>query len=123
MELDSQDVPQHTPPCQTAIAERCQSAAPSANDGTMPTETLDDEWIESLADAVAKRGLSAPVILLLELLKPLGFLGSQALLSIEPLLGTSLRSGSRRFARLLEDRRRVERLLDALERQRRSIGG
>ena len=123
MGLDSQGVPHHAPPCPKALAERSQSAALLASDETISAEALDDEWMESVAEAVAKRGFSAPVILLLELFKPLGFLGSQVLLSIEPLLGTSLRSGSRRFARMLEDRGRVERLLGTLERKRRGPGG
>ena len=80
----------------------------------------DGDGIESLARSIAERGLAAPAILALELLKPFGFLGSQAWLLAEPLLGRQGRTSGRRYATLFEDRANVERLIEALEGKRRT---
>lgn len=78
------------------------------------------ELIDVLALSVAQRSMTTPAILFLELLKPFSFLGSQALLLVEPLLGPSAGRATRRWASLLEDCRNVDRLLEALEDQRRA---
>ena len=75
----------------------------------------DSELLDALACSVARRGLSTPVAAFLELLKPLSFVGRQVLLLIEPLLGPFAGTASRRYARLLEDGRGVERLLERLD--------
>lgn len=73
--------------------------------------------IEGLAERLARRGLAAPSIVALELLKPWIFVGSQILLAAEPLLGPWGAAG-RRYATLFEERRHVEALLAALESRR-----
>jgi len=73
------------------------------------------EWLASLAAWVAGRGLSAPAIVLLELIKPFGFISSQMLLVADPLIGEV----GRHYAWLLEDRQHIEQLLELLESQRR----
>jgi hypothetical protein len=75
-----------------------------------------DELIEKMAEEIAKRGLVTPAILLLEAGKPLSFVGSQALLLLEPVLGTFWSHDLvAEIACLLEGRDNVERLLDGLE--------
>ena len=78
----------------------------------------DAEQIKALASAIVERSLVTPAILFFEMLKPFSFFGSQLLLLVEPLFGASMRSGSRRYSRLFQDRRNVEQLIDALEGQR-----
>lgn len=75
--------------------------------------------IEQLADRLTTRGLGAPSILALELLKPWSFVGSQLLLAAEPLLGPWRASGHR-YATLLEERGHVEALIAALESRRQA---
>jgi hypothetical protein len=83
------------------------------------TRTLEiDQQIEHLATSIAERNLVMPAILALELLKPLGFLGSQAWLLVEPLFGPRGRELGRQYATLLEDREAVERLICSLEGMR-----
>ncbi|MFQ6059205.1 MAG: hypothetical protein ACE5MB_10050 [Anaerolineae bacterium] len=83
------------------------------------TITRRDELIEGLARKIAHLGLTTPAILFLEAHKPLSFLGSQALLFSQPLLGFLLGDKEAQdYALLLEDRENVERLLRSLEQLR-----
>ncbi|MBC7254621.1 MAG: hypothetical protein H5T70_09060 [Chloroflexi bacterium] len=66
--------------------------------------------IREMARQVAARGLAVPAIMALELLKPWNFVGSQLMWLAEPLLGPR----ARRYATFLEDRRRLDALLNAL---------
>ena len=75
-----------------------------------------DLLIDRLAQKVSRWGLTAPAILFLEANKPFSFIGSQALLFFQPLLGFLLGDeviGG--YAQLLEDPANVERLLQLLE--------
>jgi hypothetical protein len=84
---------------------------------TPESGAIEDETVEILADAVVARGLVTPAILVLELLKPFSFIGSQFLLLLQPVLGPwSQKTG--RYARLLEDRESVERLLQRLDQEK-----
>lgn len=83
----------------------------------MPLDsTRRDALIEDLAQKIARLGLTTPAILFLEAHKPLSFLGSQALLFSQPLLGFLLGDETARdYALLLEDQENVEQLLRSLE--------
>jgi len=77
-------------------------------------ETKDpDALIEEMALWVERAGLTEPVVALLEAHKPLAFLGSQAMLFLQPLLSPFL-SNTERFIAFLEDQKNMERLLDRL---------
>jgi hypothetical protein len=80
-------------------------------------ERIGNETVENLADAVVARGLVTPAILVLELIKPISFLGSQFLLLLQPLLGPWSQE-TERYARLLEDRESVGRLLRRLDQEK-----
>jgi len=77
-----------------------------------------DLLIERLAQKISSCGLTAPAILFLEVNKPFSFIGSQAMLFFQPLLGFLL--GDEvigRYAQLFEEQANVERLLHLLERR------
>ena len=70
--------------------------------------------VHTLASLIVQRGLTVPAIVLLELAKPLSFLCSQALLMIDPVLSPFVGDTGRRWVWLLEDRDRIDGLLEAL---------
>ena len=75
-----------------------------------------DPLVERLVYLVARWGLVTPAIAFLEANKPLSFVGSQALLMLQPmtdLFGAG--EQTKDFAVLLADRDRVGRLIASLE--------
>ncbi len=71
---------------------------------------------EDLARAITARGWSAPAALLLELMRPLAFVGSQLLLVVEPLAGPSAHGRSvRRYSEWLQNRHNIDLLLQRIE--------
>lgn len=80
-------------------------------------ESVPDDLKNALADMAARiqdRGMKAPAIIAIEMLKPLGFIGSQLLLMLAPLQSHPIDEGSRRWADILEDRASIEYLLNLL---------
>ncbi len=86
--------------------------------GTPELTESEREVMEGLVDVVVRHKLITPTILLLELLRPFSFLGSQCLLLLQPLLGPLSRETGG-YASLLEDRAKVDKLLERLEQERR----
>jgi hypothetical protein len=86
----------------------------------LPPELTSEEEDRRLIDAVAARvvrmGLAVPAIFFLESTKPLSYVGSQALVFLEPFVKSVLTVASYdRFVALLEDRSNVEKLLRRIE--------
>jgi len=78
----------------------------------------DDEkaLIEKVASSVVDKRMALPAVLALESMKPLSFLGSQALYFFEPLARAMIdRPEYRLGAQLLEDRDKLETLLQRIE--------
>lgn len=82
-----------------------------------------DAGLDGLASDLAQRGLTTPAIVLLELLKPVSFLGSQLWVVLEPVLGPLWGNAGQRYARLLEDRRNIQRLQNLLANPARAGEG
>lgn len=80
-----------------------------------PARRDDADWDAALARRLRGAGLAAPAVLWLASLRPLWFLGGQALRLAEP-FWDALRddAGASRLADLLEDPARCERLLARL---------
>jgi hypothetical protein len=76
--------------------------------------------IERLATRIRERGLTAPAILAIELLRPLGFVGSQLVLMFGPLFGAVGTSRYADYAGLLEDRQAMDQLVATLETSTRA---
>jgi hypothetical protein len=72
--------------------------------------------LERVADAVVKRGMTAPATLFLESLGPMNFLGSQALYFLAPIVEWALNAKEiEHAARLLERRETISRLITIIE--------
>jgi hypothetical protein len=86
---------------------------------TPPPPTLsaeDDRFLAGIALAVERRGLVTPAVLWLESLRPLSYLGSQALYFCEPFLQALLPAVSlARLAGIFEERAHLDRLIRHIE--------
>ena len=72
--------------------------------------------LERVADAVVRRGMTAPATIFLESLGPMNFLGSQALYFLAPIVEWALNAKEiERVARLLERRDTIPRLIAIIE--------
>ena len=72
--------------------------------------------LERLADAVVKRGMTAPATVFLESLGPMNFLGSQALYFLTPIVEWAFNAKEvEQVARLLERRDTISRLITIID--------
>ena len=72
--------------------------------------------IETVAQAVAKRGMETPAILFLEMHKPISFFASQGLVVTSPFVAPLIGIDNVRLAsRLFEKRENVELLIQRIE--------
>jgi hypothetical protein len=79
-------------------------------------ETSRDPLVERLVHLIDRWGLVAPAITFLEANKPLGFVGGQALLMLQPIADFFVtRELTTDVAALLSDRNRLETLISNLE--------
>jgi hypothetical protein len=77
----------------------------------------DRAFLDKLADGLARRRLTTAALFFLESMKPLGFLGSQAMIVFRPLVSVVFSSPDTydRLIRILERRGSIELLLRRLE--------
>ncbi len=76
----------------------------------------DEALLGAVAARVVRMGLATPAVFFLESVKPLSFIGSQALIFFEPFVRAIFNiTQYEQFARLLEDRESLERLLVHIE--------
>lgn len=91
---------------------------PPADEATVgASEAAEDErLLERAAVEVVRRRLEVPVILALEMHRPLAFLGSQALVVFTPMLAPAVGlSKLQTLSRLLEDRGNLDRFMARIE--------
>ena len=81
--------------------------------------TIEDlALLERVADAVVKRGMTAPATVFLESLGPMNFLGSQALYFLAPIVEWALNAKEiEHAARLLERRDTISRLITIIDKK------
>jgi hypothetical protein len=79
--------------------------------------TIEDlALLERMADAVVKRGMTAPATVFLESLGPMNFLGSQALYFLTPIVEWAFNAKEvEQVARLLERRETISRLITIID--------
>jgi hypothetical protein len=105
------------------MAERCKImkwwGTGQENDEILPEDVNPEEAekiIKQVADEIVKRRLTAPAIFLLESSSPLNFIGSQAMIALEPFIKTIFNLPNyRRFALLMEGDKNVKRLIEMIE--------
>ena len=79
-------------------------------------DTSGDQVVERIAHIIARWGLVTPAITFLEANRPVSFVGSQALLMLQPLTDFLVaRDLSADLVTLLADRNRLEKLVARLE--------
>jgi len=72
--------------------------------------------LKRIADEIVKRRLTVPAIFLLESCSPLNFVGSQAMLALEPFVRAIFDFPNyRKFALLMESDENVKKLIDLIE--------
>lgn len=75
-----------------------------------------DQLITMVAEQVVRRGLETPATFFVEMNRPLSFIGGQALVFLAPILGAIFSQHTiEEFARLMEDRKNIDRLVDKIE--------
>ena len=85
-------------------------------DGAALDEQAENLFLERAARAVVRRRLTVPAVLTLESLRPLSFIGSQALLVLTPMLSLVFNHRDlQTLYRLLEKRTGIERFLTLIE--------
>ena len=81
------------------------------------------EWLERLADGIARRRLTAPATFLLETARPLNYLGAHVIMFFKPIISVVFPARDcERAARLLEKRGALPTLVEMLERRSRTPG-
>lgn len=77
----------------------------------------DTKLLESIANRIVRMRMAVPAVFFLESAKPLSFIGSQALVFMEPIIKAFLTIPQyTQFARLMEERENVERLIQTVEK-------
>ncbi|NDD28879.1 MAG: hypothetical protein EB084_11500 [Proteobacteria bacterium] len=89
---------------------------PDAPDAPDDDPAADAHLLARVADEIVRRRLTTPAILFLESVKPLNVVGSQMLSFLDPIMRLFLTVPEvTRFARLLERRDTIERLICDIE--------
>ncbi|GEM_PF-493007 len=87
-------------------------------DGQMPSPERQKELLEKIANQIVKRKLTVPAIMFFESVKPLSFVGSQAMVFLQPMVQAILnRREYDEITLMMEERENVEKLLCEIERQ------
>lgn len=87
----------------------------SDNNSRFTDEEL-DEFIDKLADAVHRRGMSVPAVMALEMAKPLSFIGYSSLVVFAPMLELIFDPVKmEKMQAVAGDRDRIEKLIVAIE--------
>jgi len=78
---------------------------------------LEDEMIDKIARKVVDMGMAIPAIFMLEVGKPLNFIGAQAMNFFGPFIEAFMKRDNHyyEFTEMLEDRESVERILRRIE--------
>lgn len=84
----------------------------------MPSPERQQELLEKIAHQIVKRKLTVPAIMFFESVKPLSFIGSQAMVFLQPMVQAFLnRREYDEITLMMEERENVEKLLCEIERQ------
>lgn len=74
------------------------------------------EFISTLAKAIVKKGMSVPAVMMLEMLKPLSFIGHSSLIVFAPILELIIDPVKmEKLQAVTADRERIEQLMISIE--------
>lgn len=95
-------------------------ASQSTQESRPPLEDGEADEVRAIAEAIRRRGLGEPVVLMLRVLRPLSWMGGQALWMLQPFFGGPKGRSQDAFsvqklAGFLEREGNVERLIGQLE--------
>ena len=86
-----------------------------SNDSRFSKEEL-DEFICTFAEAVHKKDLSVPIIMVLELVRPIAFVSYSALVVLAPVLEVIIDPVKmEKFQAVISDRKKIEKLINTIE--------
>ncbi|MHC4321467.1 MAG: hypothetical protein ACYST3_04250 [Planctomycetota bacterium] len=81
-------------------------------------EDCDTALIRKLADYIVKRNMSVPAVMFLESVRPLNYVGSQAMVFFKPILSRFFtREEYDKLATMLEKREAIDRLIKEIEQK------
>jgi hypothetical protein len=81
-------------------------------------DDCDTALIRKLADFVVRRNMSVPAIMFLESVRPLNFVGSQAMVFFKPIISRFFtREEYDKLATMLEKREVIDRLIKEIEQR------
>ena len=81
-----------------------------------PLSEAEEDVLDRFADAVVRRGMTAPAILFLESFRPMNFIASQAMVFFAPMVGLIVnRKDYDVVMNLLERRESIEHVLRRIE--------
>jgi hypothetical protein len=81
-------------------------------------ETGQEQWLDDWAERIHHSNLAVIALPLLEIGRGFGFLASQALLLVQPVLGSLVsEAGVARWVALLENPAALEKLIERIERK------
>jgi hypothetical protein len=84
----------------------------------MKLEDCDTDLIRKLADFVVRRNMSMPAIMFLESVRPLNFVGSQAMVFFKPIISRFFsREEYDKLATILEKREAIDLLIKEIEQK------
>jgi hypothetical protein len=93
-----------------------ENPIPSVPLAGLKPEEQDAALLEAVAQRVVRMGLAVPAVFFLESTKPLSYIGSQALVFLEPFVKSIFNLAAYdRFVALLEDRKNIEKLMQRIE--------
>jgi len=88
-----------------------------SDDGRVPIPEEEDAVLERVAKKVVQWRMAVPAILFIESVKPLNYIGSQAMVFFEPIVQTIFNFRDYEvFQRALERRENIENLLQKIEK-------
>ena len=94
------------------------SHAFSTDEGGKKLDEQDLALVKKLADFVIKRGMAEPALIFLESVKPLSFIGSQAMVFFRPILTTFFSPKDyERLSRILEKRKSIDILIEEIRKR------
>lgn len=104
---------------QKGLSKDSESRSEYLNEEILP-EDIDQNETERIlnkaADEIVKRRLTVPAIFILESCRPLNFIGSQALIALEPFVQAIFSiSDYRKFALIIESDENIRKFIDIIE--------